>query len=123
MLTSDKEVEWPEVSIETTMKNLDENPQIAVKLRLKNDSVFTMGDEVRYHFSTHIGWSRGERRRWAVDPAQQSQTFSDSYVVPGDSPLVGLYAGMEISYGRFVKTIHDQHLIYRGTWADPIRLK
>jgi hypothetical protein len=49
--------------------------------------------------------------------------MTDSYVYPVESPLLGLYAGAEVSYGKFVKTIHDQQLIYRGTWADPIRLK
>ena len=39
-----------------------------------------------------------------------------------DELLPGLYAGAEISYGKFVKTVHDQRLIYRGDWADPIRL-
>ena len=52
----------------------------------------------------------------------KDQTLTDSYVIPDESPLLGLYAGTEISYGKFVKTIRDEHLIYRGTWADPIRL-
>ena len=52
----------------------------------------------------------------------KDQTLTDSYVIPDESPLLGLYAGTEISSGKFVKTIHDEHLIYRGTWADPIRL-
>ncbi|MGB5716767.1 MAG: glycoside hydrolase family 2 TIM barrel-domain containing protein [Gammaproteobacteria bacterium] len=123
VLTSDKEVEWPKVAIATKMKNLEENPKVTVDLRLENGSVFTLSDEVRYLFSTHVGWSRGEQRRWAVDPALPNQTMTDGYVFPDESPLLGLYAGTEISYGKFVKTIHDQHLIYRGNWADPIRLK
>jgi hypothetical protein len=123
VLTSDTEVEWPNVSIKTAMKNLDENPEITVELQLENGSVFTLADEVRYHFSTHVGWSRGERRVWKVDPALPSQTMTASYVFPDESPLLGLYIGTEISYGKFVKTIHDQSFLYRGTWADPIRLK
>ena len=57
------------------------------------------------------------------DPARREQSLEDRYVVPEDSPLLGLYAGADISYGKFVKTIHDQKLIYRGDWADPIRLR
>jgi hypothetical protein len=123
VLTSDKEVDWPKVTMTTTMKNLEESNQISVELNLENNSVFKLGNEVRYLFSTHIGWSRGERRRWTIDPSMQNQTITDIYMVPDESPLLGLYIGTEISYGKFVKTIHDQHLIYRGTWADPIRLK
>jgi len=123
VLTADKPIEWPKVSITTAMKNLEQGSKVAVKLTLENNSVFKLEKEVRYLFSTHIGWSRGERRQWSVDPEKQNQNREDSYVIPDESPLLGLYAGTEISYGKFVKTIHDQHLIYRGSWADPIRLK
>jgi hypothetical protein len=123
VITSDEEVQWPQLTISTDLKDLDDNPEVTLELKLENESVFTLSDEVRYLVSTHVGWSRGEQRRWAVDPALPSHTLTDSYVYPTESPLLGLYAGTEITYGRFKKTIHDQHLIYRGTWADPIRLK
>lgn len=123
ILTSNKEVEWPKVTIATEMQNLEDSPQVTVELQLENGSVFTLANEVRYLFTTHVGWSRGEQRRWTIDPALQDQTTTDSYTFPEESPLLGLYVGTEISHGKFVKTIHDQHLVYRGTWADPIRLK
>ena len=123
VLTSDQEVEWPKLTITTPLKDLEENPQVTLEVQLENGSVFTLSDEVRYLISTHVGWSRGEQRRWAVNPALPSQTMTDRYVYPAESPLLGLYAGTEISYGKFKKIIHDEHLIYRGTWADPIRVK
>ena len=49
--------------------------------------------------------------------------MTDSYTLPDESPVLGLYAGTKISFGKFSKTIYAQHLIYRGTWADPIRIK
>jgi hypothetical protein len=123
VLTGDKDVEWPTVNIKTPLNDLEEDGEANIEITLKNDSPFTLAEEVRYLFSTHIGWSRGERRRWSIDRSLSSQTLTDSYVVPEESPVLGLYAGTEISYGKFVKTIHDEHLIYRGTWADPIRIK
>jgi hypothetical protein len=123
VLTSDQDVKWPQLTVTTDLKDLDDNPEVTLDLQLENGSVFTLSDEVRYLISTHVGWSRGEQRRWTVDPSLPSQTMTDRYVYPAESPLLGLYAGTEITYGRFKKTIHDQHLIYRGTWADPIRLK
>ena len=123
VLTSDKDVEWPKITLATALKNLEESKQVKVELQVENGSVFTLADEVRYLFSTHIGWSAGEHRRWAIDPALKEQAMTDSYAFPDESPLLGLYAGTDISYGKFVKTIHDQHLVYRGSWADPIRLK
>ena len=123
VLTADKPVEWPTVTIETPLENLEESRRAKIAITIENDSPFTLAEEVRYLFSTHIGWSRGERRRWAIDPSLDSQTMADTYVVPEESPVLGLYAGTEISYGKFVKTIHDERLIYRGDWADPIRIK
>ena len=123
ILTGDEEVEWPALTIATPLRNLKDGRQAEIEITLENDSPFTLAEEVRYQFATHIGWSRGERRRWAIDRSLNSQTMTDSYVVPDQSPVLGLYAGTEIKYGKFVKTIHDEHLIYRGTWADPIRLK
>lgn len=123
ILTGEKEVEWPKVTILTPVKNIKDNKEINIELKLENNSVFTLVKEVRYLFSTHIGWSRGERRSWAINSELQNQFLKDSYTLPEESPLVGLYVGTEITYGKFVKTIHDQKLIYNGTWADPIRLK
>ena len=93
-----------------------------MKIEVENPGGFTLAGEVRYLFSTHIGWSRGERRRASLDPSKTRQSLSDSYTVPEESPLLGLYAGTEVSFGKFVKTLHDERLVYRGDWADPIRL-
>ena len=123
VLTGDEQVEWPTVTLDTPLKDLEEDRQAKIEITLENAVPFKLAEEVRYLFSTHLGWSRGERRRWAIDQSLNRQTVTDSYVVPGESPVLGLYAGTEISYGKFVKTIHDERLIYRGTWADPVRIK
>ena len=123
ILIGEKEVEWPKVTITTPLKNIKDNKEINIEIKLENNSVFTLDKEVRYLFSTHIGWSRGERRSWTINSELQNQSFKDSYTLSEESPLVGLYVGTEITYGKFVKTIHDQKLIYNGSWADPIRLK
>jgi hypothetical protein len=122
LLTGDMEIEWPKVTVATTLKNLEDNHQVSVEINIVNNSVFSLVESVRYLFSTHIGWSKGERREWNIDPAKQKMKMTDSFVYPENSPLLGLYVGIEISYGKFIKTIYDQKLIYRGTWADPIRL-
>lgn len=123
VLTSATEIKWPDISITSPLKNLDDKKQVMVEIKIDNDSPFKLSGDVRYLFSTHIGWSRGERRQRDFDPAQKSIIMTDSYDVPDDSPLLGLFTGTEISYGKFVKTIYDQQWIYRGAWADPIRLK
>lgn len=123
VLTGDKPIEWPTLTIRTALPDLAEGSEAKIEIRLENQSPFKLAGEVRYLWSTHIGWSRGERRRWAADPAVKVQAMTDSYAVPEESPVLGLYAGTEISYGKFIKTIHDQQLVYRGNWADPIRIK
>jgi len=122
VLTANEVVQWPTLTVSTSMANLEDQQEVPISITLENHSVFTLKNEVRYMYSTHIGWSRGERRRWAIDPIVKRQAMTDSYVVPNESPVVGLYVGADISYGKFVKTIHDEHLIYRGSWADSIRI-
>ena len=122
VLTADKPVKWPTVTLSTPVDNLEEGQHVTLTIKLENGSVFSLSNEVRYLYHTHIGWSRGERKRWAIDPALKSQTMTDRYAVPDESLVLGLYVGTEISYGKFVKTIHDEQLIYRGSWADPIRI-
>ncbi|MCB0283546.1 MAG: cellulase family glycosylhydrolase [Calditrichaeota bacterium] len=123
LLTADQDIKWPSIKLSTPMDNLDDSKDISIQLHIENDSVFKLSNEVRYLFSTHIGWSHGERRLWTIDPAEKNLKMSDSYTFPEETPLMGLYAGMEIRYGMFVKTIYDQKLIYKGSWADPIRMK
>lgn len=123
LLTADQDIKWPSIKLSTPMDNLDDSKDISIQLHIENDSVFKLSNEVRYLFSTHIGWSHGERRLWTIDPAEKNLKMSDSYTFPEETPLMGLYAGMEIRYGKFVKTIYDQKLIYKGSWADPIRMK
>jgi len=60
---------------------------------------------------------------WKIDPSKREQTFQDGYSIPDESPLLGLYAGIDITYGKFVKTVYDHRIVYRGCWADPIRIK
>jgi hypothetical protein len=43
--------------------------------------------------------------------------------LPDDCFVLGLYAGTDIRYGKFTKTIYAQKFLFRGTWADPIRIK
>lgn len=123
VLTGESEIRWPSVSVTTGMKDLDEGKTVRIELSVRNGDVFTLGDRVRYIFAPHIGWNPGEKRQWMIDPAKREQMFQDSFSIPDESPLLGLSAGVDIRYGKFVKTIYDSKIIYRGNWADPIRIK
>jgi hypothetical protein len=123
VLTGESEIQWPTVSLNTEMKDINEGKTIRIELSVRNGDVFTLGDQARYLFSPHIGWTPGEKRQRKIDPARKEQTFQDTYSIPEECPLLGLYAGVDISFGKFVKTIYDHKFVYRGHWADPIRLK
>ncbi len=123
VLTGASEIAWPTISIATGMKNLDEGKTIHTEVTVKNAGAFTLGDRVRTIFSPHIGWNPGERRQRDIDPSKREQTIQDSFTMPDDSPLLGLSAGVDIRYGKFVKTVFDKKIVYRGNWADPIRIK
>jgi hypothetical protein len=123
VLTGPDPIEWPTLAIRTALKDLDDGPDLAIELVVKNRAPFTLGSELRYLYSHHKGWEPGPERRFTLDPSKNAQTFKDVYRVPGESPVMAVYAGAEVRYGKFVKTIYDQRFIYRGNWADPIRLK
>ena len=69
VLTGDKDIQWPTLTIDSPITDLDEQQDVEVSLKLENAEPFELSDEVRYMWATHIGWSRGERRRWSVDPS------------------------------------------------------
>ena len=46
-----------------------------------------------------------------------------AFKLPGDCFVLGLYAGADIRYGKFTKTNYAQKFLFRGNWADPIRIK
>lgn len=122
-LTGSDEITFPELSIATNLNNMNDGNVASMEISIKNKGLFQLSDNVRFLYSTHIGWSKGERRSKNIDPSKKEIKITDSYEFPKESPLLGLYAGVEISFGKFVKIIHDQKLIYKGNWADPIKVK
>jgi hypothetical protein len=37
--------------------------------------------------------------------------------------MLSIFAGTDVRYGKFVKTIYAHVYLYRGDWADPLRVK
>jgi hypothetical protein len=123
ILTGKDQIHWPTLEINTDIKDLNESKNLVVKLTLKNDSIFKPANEIRYIFQHHIGWDPGEGNSVKIDPKKKEQTFNIAYDVSDKSIVLGIYAGTEIKYGKFIKTIYDKKFIFRGNWADPVRLK
>lgn len=123
VLTGKDPITWPRVEIRTRVTDLDGLREVPVDVELRNDTPFSLGEEVRYAFSPHKGWDRAEARAKALDPKGKHQSFSDAYVLPEGSPMLAIYAGVEVRFGKFSRTIGTHRYLYPGTWADPIRVK
>jgi len=123
VLTGSEPVRWPTLELRVRAADLENIREIPVEVSLHNDSPFTLGGEVRYAFSHHKGWDRAEARTKRIDPNLKHASFSDAYQLPDDAPMLAVYAGAEARFGKFSTTIHAHRYLYRGTWADPIRIK
>ncbi len=123
VLTGKDPIQWPTLELRCPATTLDNTKELAMAIEVKNTPEFTLGNTLRYSFSAHKGWDSPEDHTAPLDPKQGVQAFSTSYQVPDRSVMLALYAGADIRHGKFTKTIYGQKYLYRGTWADPIRVK
>ena len=123
VLTGKDPIQWPTLALRSPATTLEGTKQVAVEVEVKNATPFTLGSTLRYSFSPHRGWESPEDHSAPLDPKQSDQTFTTSYSVPEQSVVLSLFAGTEVRYGKFVKTICAHQYLYRGNWADPIRVK
>jgi hypothetical protein len=122
VLTGPEPIQWPTLELQTPVTDLAAVKAVPIELRVANPTVFTLGGEVRYAFSPHQGWDRAATRTRPLAPGLQAQTVTDSYTVPAPCVMLAVYAGVDIRFGKFVRTLHAERYLYPGTWADPLRL-
>ncbi len=122
VLTGKEPIQWPTLELRTTVTDLQTVRDVPIELRIQNQAPFTLGHEVRYAFSHHKGWDRAEARIRNIDPKQQDQAFADRYQIPEGCAMLAIYAGTDIHFGKFVKTLYAHRYLYPGTWADPLRV-
>ncbi len=123
ILTGQEPLSWPRLEIRVPAQDLAEGPDVTVDLSMGSPAPFAIGSELRYVFAPHLGWERGEKRRAPLDPGKAQQLVHDRYRVPEASPVLGIYAGVDVHYGKFVRTLYAQRFVFRGSWADSIRLR
>jgi hypothetical protein len=123
ILTSDKSINMPTIAISVAPSDLAKSKICKASIELTNNSPFTLGKEARYVFSHHIGWNAGPQSVVTIDPQKRQQKFSTSYSIPDDCHVLSVSTGIDIRFGKFVKTIHSEQILYRGNWADAIRIK
>lgn len=123
VLTGKEPIAWPTLEVRTPVTDLDKATEVPVGYSLTNNTVFSLGSDLRYVFAPHKGWEPGETHQQAIDPKLKEQSLSATFKLPEDCFVLGLYAGVDIRYGKFTRTIYAQRFLFRGNWADPIRLK
>jgi len=111
------------LDLQSPDSTLDKTNEVIMSVQVMNDMPFTLGTELRYSFSHHKGWESAEEHTTTLDPKRKAQTFSAKCQVPDRSVILALYAGADIHYGKFSRTLCAHQYLYRGNWADPIRVK
>ena len=123
VLTGKDPVVWPTLELRTPVADLGNAKEVPVEYVVTNNTVFSPGGELRYVFAPHKGWDPGETHRRPIDPQRTEQSVSDTFRLPDDCFVLGLYAGFDIRFGKFTKTIYAQKYLFRGPWADAIRIR
>ena len=123
VLTGKEPIVWPTLQLRTAVTDLEKTTEIPVEYTLTNNGAFSLASDLRYVFAPHKAWEPGETHQHTLDPKQKQQSFTDTFKLPGDCFVLGLYAGADIRHGKFIRTIYAEKFLFRGAWADPIRLK
>ena len=122
ILTAKDIIDLPEIRLDVNTSDLNTVNEIKATITVRNDTIFKLDNNLRYLFSPHEGWDPGEHRTKIIDTNRAEYSFSDSYKFSEKCLVMTVGAGLDIRYGKFVKTIHDQKIIYRGDWANPVKV-
>jgi hypothetical protein len=122
ILTAKDKLELPRIEIEVNAEDLNKVDSLDARFTIRNDGIFTLDSEFRYVYVHHEGWNPGEHKTRTIDNSKAKYSFSDTYVLSDDCIVLNVSAGVDVSFGKFVKRIHNEKLVYRGDWADPIKV-
>lgn len=123
VLTGKEPIQWPTLELRTDSNQLEPGKAVTFDLSLKNHTAFHLGEELRLAFSYHKGWDRADTRTRRIDPSLKEQNLRDTYQVPAGCPMLAVYAGADLRFGKFRRTIGVQTYLYPDAWADPLRVK
>lgn len=122
ILTSKEKVELPTINLAFSTDDLSKVKSVKTKFTIQNDTIFSLNNTVNYIYVHHEGWNPGVHKSKEIDPSKKEQTFTDEYKYSDACYVLNIGAGIDVKYGKFVKRIYNQDFLYRGDWADPIRV-
>lgn len=123
LLTAQIKPKLPNIAILTHDTNLNDIKTFNAKITVNNQSPFTIDNKIKYVISPHVGWEAGKNQAMRIDPNKTENTILVSFKVPDKSPVINLSVGIQIQYGKFIKQISAAQFIYRGHWADSIKIQ
>lgn len=122
-LTSEKPVILPEIKISVKETDLALSKNCDATFNIENQSPFIPDNEIKYVFGHHIGWDSGVEGTWKIAPEQTNYSFNYQYKIPAECQVLTISAGMDIRFGKFIKRIHAEKILYRDNWAKTMEVK
>jgi hypothetical protein len=122
MLTSPTPVILPTLEVSVAETDLAKSKNCKATFKITNESQFKLNSPLVYNYSHHMGWNAGPSKAQTINADDKAISFSDSYEIPAECYVLTISAGMDIRFGKFVKRLHHEQILYRGDWADAIKV-
>jgi len=122
ILTTKEKIELPKINLSFNQEDLSKTKVLKTTFTITNNSPFKLEKSFKYVYSHHEGWNAGVHKAKEIDTDKTEISFTDTFEPTDKSYVLNVGAGIDIKYGKFVKRIHNEKLLYRGNWADPIRI-
>lgn len=122
LLTSPEPIKLPTVSVDIKQKDMDKSSVCEATFTIENDTLFELDSELKYVFTRHVHWEAGDNKTATIDSEKAKNEVKAKYIIPAESNVLAVTAGVDVKFGKFIKRIHGGEIIYRGNWAEPIKV-
>ncbi len=122
ILTTKNEIVLPTIELAFNTDDLEKVKSLVTTFTVKNDTIFKLDNKFKYVYAPHQGWDAPIMKTKEIETGKPEVSFSEVYEFPGNCRVLNVAAGIDIKYGKFVKRIYNQKLLYQGHWADPIKV-
>jgi hypothetical protein len=126
ILASKTAFELPKLTIEVTPgKDLNEGKIASIKTTIETKDNFKLLGDLKVSYNTHLGWEVGPQASVSIKDQSDKKiiTSENFFNIPDNCWIVNASAGISVQYGKFVFHIHDQKIIFRGSWAKEVGRK
>lgn len=122
ILTAKNKIILPTIELAFNETDISKTDSIIATFTIKNDTIFELNNEFRSIFSHHEGWNPGVHHTDKINYEEAVIEITKQFKPSENCQVLNVGAGIDIKYGKFVKRIHNEKLLYRDNWADPIKV-